>query len=228
MTALIINGMAAIQTVAPTLSVGEIQLSADNRSTKENKLTDEQRIRRVVLASNFWGELSATRDNERSQGLTDILRSALVKLGSERLRDQLNETPSIREVAVKDYTVAELLRWSEETATSRGSITFTRAEAEAWFDASSTKETRIAMYKEQGRSSAWQTAALAKLRNRFGALAAKNHGIAVSEDALHLLSLIDPVDAEIPLVAEIIGRLTHVSKQLATKEAEEIVNTKEL
>src|SRR6476620_5708702 len=95
-----------IETVVPTLKVGEIQLSADRRSTKEKPLTDAERIRRAVLPATAWGEISSTLNGERNQGLTDILREAMKKLASDRLRDSLEADPTLKTIPLTDYSIA--------------------------------------------------------------------------------------------------------------------------
>lgn len=223
---LINNTHAAIETVAPTLAIGEIQLSADRRSTKESPVAESERIRRVVLPANHWGKVESSINDERSQALTDILRAALVKLGSDRLRDQLAETPMLRSVAISDYTIAELLRWSEETATSRGSITFTREQAENWFASSITKANLAA--KHGGKTDDQWKAICGFVTNRFGALAAKNHGLVKADDAVKLMAMIAPEDASSSIGTEIIGRLQHIEKQLTAKANEATVSMDDL
>lgn len=226
MTAIIINNSSIpVQTVVPSISIGEIQLSADKRSTKKDeKLSDAERIRRIVLPANYWGELAATTNGERSQALTDVLREALKRLGSERLKDALAENPMTTSVNLSDYSVSALLTWSSETSSSRGSITFTREQAESWYDASETK--RQLANKHQANPKL--AAILSMVRNRFGALAAKNHGLKDEADATKLLALIAPADEETALTTEIAGRLTHIIKSLAAKAAEESVSLSDI
>jgi hypothetical protein len=223
MSAIIINtNQFPIQTVSPTLAIGEVQLSADRRSTTDKKLTDAERVRRVVLPVNHWGELAATVEGTRSQALTDVLRAALVRIGSERLKDALEESPMLPAVNGSDYTVAALLTWSEETATSRGSITFTRQQAEEWF----LQEvfSRIGSNYEESK----RKAICDYLRNRFGALAAKNHGLSEAKDATKMLSLIPEEAAALPISIEIAGRLTHIEKALTAKANEATVSMDDL
>ena len=211
-----------IETVVPTLKLGEIQISADRRSTKEKPLSDSERIRRAVLPANTWGEISAQLNSERSQGLTDILREALKSIASDRLRDTLAENPLATTVELKDYSVAELLKWSADTASSRGSITFTREQATNWF---ATSATAAAMLEKHGATKG--AAVNLMLTNRFGALAAKNHGLREVSEAKKLMSIIDPADLEgtsAALVADIIGRLDAITKQLTAKAAEATVS----
>lgn len=211
-----------IETVVPTLKLGEIQISADRRSTKEKPLTDAERIRRAVLPGTVWGEISATLNSERSQGLTDILREALKSIASDRLRDTLAENPIATTIELKDYSVAALLTWSSETASSRGSITFTRDAAVEWFK---TSATAAAMLEKHGATKG--AAVIQMLTNRFGALAAKNHGLREESEALKLTSIISPADLEgtsAALVADIIGRLDSITKQLRAKAAEATVS----
>lgn len=225
---LINNTHAAIETVAPTLQLGEIQLSADRRSTKEAPVAEAERIRRVVLPSNHWGELTSSINGERNQSLTDILRAALTKLGSDRLRDQLAEQPLARSVAISDYTVAELLKWSEDTATSRGSITFTREQAEQWYKDSATKVANTAKWNAAGKADAAITTMHQFVSNRLGALAAKNHGLAKVEDADKLMAMIAADDITSSIATEILGRLEHIRKQLIAKANEATVSMDDL
>lgn len=211
-----------IETVVPSLKLGEIQISADRRSTKEKPLTDAERIRRAVLPANYWGEVSGNLNSERSQGLTDLLREALKSIASDRLRDTLNENPLATTIELKDYSVAALLTWSTETASSRGSITFTRDAATSWF---TTSATAAAMLEKHGATKG--AAINLMLTNRFGALAAKNHGLREESEALKLTSIISPADLEgtsAALVADIIGRLDAIAKQLRAKAQEATVS----
>lgn len=215
------NTQVTIDTVVPTLNVGQIQISADRRSTKEKPLTDAERIRRVVLPANYWGEMEATLNNEKSQGLTDVLREALKSIAGDRLRDVLATDPMSRTVELKDYSVAALLSWSAESASSRGSITFTRDDATNWFASSATAAAMLQKHGAKG------LAVVQMLTNRFGALAAKNHGLKDAAEAVKLASIIDPADLEgekAALVAEIIQRLEHINKALTAKAAEATVS----
>jgi len=218
------NTSLPIQTVAPSINIGEIMLKADKRSTEDKPIPEDQRIRRVVLPAETWGELAASINGERSQALTDVLRAALVEIGSKRLKDALAESPMLREVPLADYTVAELLKWNEETATSRGSITFTREDAEKWYDTSETRKAREALWKEGGANDATIKARHQFLRNRFGALAAKNHGLKESAEAIKLMAMIADADTKSSIVVEITGRLAHIVKQLEAKEQEATVS----
>lgn len=211
-----------IETVVPQLKLGEIQISADRRSTKEKPLSDSERIRRAVLPQNCWGEISATLNSERSQGLSDILREALKQLASDRLKDALQENPLLRTIKLQDYSVAELLKWSNETAASRGSITFTRDQATSWFTSSQTAASMLTKHGET-KGAAINT----MLQNRFGALAAKNHGLKDESEALKLMSIIHPEDAtgkDAALVTDIMGRLDAITKQLKAKAAEATIS----
>ena len=221
------NNAILIETVVPELKLGEIMLSADNRSTKEKKLSDAERIRRAVLPNSVWGELSATLNGEKSQGLSDILRNALKLIANDRLRDALNENPLAREIPLSSFTVPELLRWSEETATSRGSITFTRDDATSWF---ATSATRAAIVQKHS-SNPKLAGILAMLEARFGALAAKNHGLKSEEEANKLLAMIadsDTTGERAALVGEITGRLTHIAKQMAERAKADSVSLDDL
>lgn len=227
--ALIINdNKLPVQTVAPTLSIGEVMIQADRRSTDKEKLTDAERIRRVVLPAGHWGTLTGSKDGVASQSLTDVLREALREIGNKRLKDALNEAPMLREVALADYTVAELLKWSEDTATSRGSLTFTRDEAIAWYDASETRKAQIAKYVAAGNDEKMVAAKLALTKQRFATLAAKNHGMKLSLDAATLMALIVPADIESGTGLELVGRLQHVIKILQADEAENKISMSDL
>lgn len=216
------NNLVTIDTVVPTLSLGQIQLSADRRSTKEKPLTDAERIRRAVLPAGHWNEFSATLNDQRNQSLTDILRNRLVELASDRLRDSLAADPGLRTLPLADFTIPALLSWSMETASSRGSITFTRDQAQDWFDRSATA---VALAAKHGPTRS--PAILSYLRNRFGALAAKNHGLKDEAEALKLTTIIAEADTtgeDAALVTEILTRLAHVAKSLAAKANEATVS----
>jgi hypothetical protein len=222
MNAIITNLSAAIQTVAPSINLGEVMLSADRRSTKETPLTDAQRIRRVVLPANHWGNISASMEGTSSQALTDVLREKLREIGSLRLKDTLEETPMLTSVPLEQYTVPALLAWSEETATSRGSLTFTRQQAEEWF---TNKLWPAISGKYQPEK---QAAYCGFLKNRYGALAAKNHGLAEVADATKLIALIPEALAADTISVEIVGRLTHIEKALTAKAKEATVSMSDL
>lgn len=200
---------ATIDTTSAELSIGQISLSADKRGTKEKPLTDAERIRRVVLPAGHWGELSATADGTPSQGLTDILRNALRDIGSARLKDTLAENPLARTVALSDYSVGALLAWNSDTASSRGSITFTREQVEEWFTSSAI---HAAM---QVRGAQW----VDFVGKRLAALAAKNHGLKKPEDADKLVVLLAE-DASSSIGSELIQRLSHISKSLQQRTAD--------
>jgi len=211
-----------IETVVPQIKLGEIQISADRRSTKEKPLSDSERIRRAVLPANVWGEIAGTLEGNRNQGLTDILREKLKELASERLRDTLAENPLATTIELKDYSVSEILKWSNETAASRGSITFTRDQATNWY---STSATAAAMLLKHGATKG--AAINLMLTNRYGALAAKNHGLREESEATKLMSILEPADLEgasAALVADIIGRLDAIIKQLKAKAAEATIS----
>lgn len=219
---LISNTAVTIDTVVPAISVGQIMVSADRKSTKELQLTDAQRIRRAVLPANHWGELGASLNGEASQSLLDVLREAMKKIANDRLRDVLNAEPDAKTVELKEFTVSALLAWSAETAVSRGSITFTRDDAQNWFNASATA---AALAAKHGPVKAGPI--LQYLSNRFGALAAKNHGLKDSSESRKLISIIDDADIngkDASLVAELMGRLEHITKQLDAKAAEATVS----
>lgn len=224
---IISNNLVTIDTTVPALSIGQIQLSADRRSTKETPLTDAQRIRRAVLPAGHWGELATTLNGERSQSLTDILRTALTGIASDRLRDTLAADPMAKTIELSQFTVPALLAWNAETASGRGSITFTREQVEAWIADSATMA--ALRLKHAGKSNLPALCAL--VTTRFATLAAKNHGLKDEADALKLLQLISPEDANgsrAALTTEIIGRLEHIAKQLAAKAAEATVSMDDL
>ena len=223
------NNLVTIDTVVPALSIGHIQLSADRRSTGTTKLTDAQRIRRVVLPNNHWGDFTASLNGAMSQGLTDILRGALVTIGSDRLRDTLTSTPDAKTVELTDFTVSALLTWNNETASGRGSITFTREQVEAWIATSHT----MAAFKLKHADKPQLPQLVALLTTRFATLAAKNHGLKEPSDVAKLMALIDSQDLEgdnanAALATEIITRLDHISKTLTAKQAEATVSMDDL
>ncbi len=225
------NISITIDTTVPTLSIGQVQLSADRRSTKEKPLTDAERIRRAVLPANHWGELTASLNGDKSQSLTDVLRIALVAIASDRLRDTLAAEPMQRTIALADYTVPALLAWNAETASGRGSITFTREQIETWFDASVTRASLINKWADTGKTDAAIATLAAFVRNRFAATAAKNHGLKDAADADKLTALLDARDLdgkEAALMTELVGRLQHISKALTAKAAEATISMDDL
>lgn len=200
-----------IDTVTPTLQLGQIQISADRKTIDKSKpLSDAERIRRIVLPSNYWGNLSASMNGSSSQSLTDILTSGLKTIANAKLRDFLMENPLARTVPLIDFSISHLLAWSAESASSRGALTFDRDQIEAWFP---TSKLFILMAT---KGTAWTSFML----NRLGTLAAKNHGLKKSEDADKLITLLeaDATDSNAsPLVSELIQRLAHISKALAAR-----------
>lgn len=230
MALIINNNQFPIQTVAPTLALGEIMVSADRRTAKdaETKLTDAERIRRVVLPAGHWQEISATLAGEKSQGLTDVLREALRSIANDRLKDALAETPMLPAVEAAHYTVAALLAWSEETASSRGSITFTRDQAEEWFKQSRTQQNLVAKWMEAGKTADQMRVLSDFALKRFCALAAKNHGIKDAADADKLLALVAPEDAGTGIGSDIVGRIAHISKALTAKAEETNISMDDL
>lgn len=220
----IINNTAAtIDTVVPQLTIGQIMLSADRRSTKEKPLTDAERIRRAVIPAGHWNHDDASIAGSKSQALTDLLREALRTVANNRLRDILAETnDGARTINLSDFTVPALLAWNAESASSRGSITFTREQATDWFNDSATAK---ALAAKHGPVKAGPI--LAFLSNRYGALAARNHGLKDAADADKLAAIIDPADTTGPqaaLVTEILSRLEHISKALAARAAVDSVS----
>lgn len=225
------NNLVTIDTTVPTLSIGQIQLSADRRSTIANKLTDAERIRRAVLPAGHWGELASSINGQANQSLTDILRTALTAIASDRLRDTLAAEPMQRTIQLADYSIPALLAWNAETASGRGSITFTRDQVESWFDASATLRSLMTKWQATGKTLPQLAAMQQFVRNRFAALAAKNHGLKDEADALKLLTLLSPDDANgeaASLVTELTGRIEHIAKTLRAKAAEATISMDDL
>jgi hypothetical protein len=208
------NTEFTIDTVTPSLSIGQIQVSADKRG---KELTDSERIRRVVLPATHWGTLTATIDGSPSVGLTDVLVTGLKTIANARLRDFLQENPLARTVAAADYTVAALLAWSNDTASTRGSITFEREQVESWFPTSKLFTTMNAKGKQFADF----------VGGRLATLAAKNHGIKKAEDADKLITLLAD-DAATPLASELIQRLSHISKTLQAKTVQTAISMDDL
>lgn len=203
------NNELQIHTVPPmNLKIGEISVSADRRAQKGQELSDAERIRRIILPANLWGSLSATMNLQPSQALTDILLKGLREIAADRLRDTLTETPMRRTVPLTDYTVSALLAWSNDTAASRGSITFSREQVEQWFPTSALF-TNLAPKGKQITDYVGQ---------RLATLAAKNHGIKESKDANKLITLLAD-DADNPLACDLITRLGNIAKNLDAKNA---------
>jgi hypothetical protein len=229
MTAITLNTtQLPIQTVAPSISIGEVMVSADKRSTKEKPLTDAERIRRVVLPAGHWQELTATINGERSQGLCDVLRDALRRIANDRLSDSLAEEPMRRTVELADYSVASLLAWSADTASSRGSIPFTREQVEAWFKSSATRTALLARWEAAGKDAAQRKQLEAFAEKRFCTLAAKNHGLKDETDAAKLLALMDEADAATGVGADVVGRIAHIQKAMAAKTADATISMDDL
>lgn len=201
--------LATIDTTTTELKLGEILISADRRASKGEKLDDSQRIRRVILPANHWGEIAGTLSGTPMQGLTDVLREALKGIASARLRDTLAESPMQRTVELSHYSVAALLSWNQETASSRGSITFTREQVEEWYPTSKICEAMTSKGEQ------WKEF----VGKRLATLAAKNHGLKKSEEADKLLVLLEN-DADSAIGAELIQRLTHISKSLTARTAD--------
>lgn len=225
------NLLVSIDTVVPTLSIGQIQLYADRRSTNSVKLSDAERIRRAVLPASHWGELTGSLNGEKSQSLTDVLRGALVSIASDRLRDILTTDPMTRTVVLSDFTVSALLTWNSETAAGRGSITFTKDEVEDWFATSATRAALLTKWETAGKTALQVAALLTLVTQRFAALAARNHGLKEAADALKLTTLIETADLDgkdAALVTEIMGRLDHIVKSLAAKAATNSVSMDDL
>lgn len=206
-----------IDTVQPNLTIGQIQLSADRRSTKEKPLTDADRIRRAVLPANTWGELSASSNEQRNQGLTDILLTGLKQLASERLKDFLNEEPMARTIPLNYFTITNLLTWSADTAASRGSLTFDRDAVLNWYP---TSAIFITMKAKGNQVTEF-------ILQRLTALAAKNHGLKTPQEATKLITLLSD-DAESTLGGELIQRLAHIEKALTNRKDETKISLDDL
>lgn len=213
-----------VSSVVPSFNLGEIMISADRRSTKEQKLSDAERIRRVVLPANHWGSIEATINLQKSLDLTSILRDALKRIASDRLADKLAEDNYLTTtIDADDYTVAALLTWSADSASSRGSITFTRDEVTAWFTTSATRS----YLAERNAANPKVASILALFEKRFGALAAKNHGMAQLNEAKALLASIRDADKtgdKAALVTDIAARIGHIIKTMEAKAAEETIS----
>lgn len=238
---LINTTQVSIDTVVPAIQIGEVMISADRRSTKDKPLTDSERIRRIVLPSTCWSNFAAMLDDKRSQELTDILRTKLQELAGTRLRDTLEADPLARVVELAHYSIPALLSWSAETASSRGSISFTRDEVTAWFTVSETRKALAVKHASNPKLAA----ILALVEKRFGTLAAKNHGLTDEAEALKLTTMIAMDDitgtmtvtgpdgtetvsplptANVALVTGIVSRLEHIAKSLAAKANEATVS----
>lgn len=225
------NTSVTIDTVVPALSLGQVQLSADRRSTKEKPLSDAERIRRVVLPAGHWTEFSGSLAGERSQALTDLLRSALVGIGSERLRDSLAADPMLRVLPLNDFTVGALLAWNAESSAGRGSITFSREQVEAWLGATDGSCVTMSSFKQRHAGKANLQQLVAFVVSKFAVLAAKNHGLKEVADVEKLIALIDVADFDGKhgsLVAEVLGRLEHVKKLIAGRAESAVVSMDDL
>lgn len=221
------SNQLTIDTVVPAINLGEIMVSADRRSTKEKPLTDAERIRRIVIPAGHWQEITVSLNGAKSQALLDLTRSALTSIASARLRDTLAETADgARTVDLKDYSVDALLTWNAESASSRGSITFTREQVLEWFDGSATADAVLAKH-----GAVKGAAIIAFLTKRFGALAAKNHGLKDESEALKLAALIAEPDSTGPraaLTAELLQRLDHIAKTLRQRADESTISMDDL
>lgn len=200
------NTHVTIDTVTPSLQLGQIMLSADRRDTKETKLTDAERIRRAVLPATVWGEVAATHNGDTAPALGELLRATLKTIACARLRDYLSEQPLARTVDLALFTVPALLTWHGEEAGSRGSITFTREQVEAWYPTSD-------LYR---RASAKGAAVQKLVGDRLAALAARKHGLTKPEEATKLSAMLAE-DAAAPLVTELLLRLDHIFKTLSER-----------
>lgn len=218
----IINGThASIDTVSAALTIGQIPVKADRRTTKEKPLTDAERIRRVVLPAGHWQGIAGTMAGEHSQALTDLLTAGLRGIADARLRDFLEEQPGARQVALADYTVGALLAWNAETAASRGSITFTRDQVVEWFPGSKVAAAMIAK-SLQHRDLVLQ---------RLAALSAKNHGLKKPEECDKLTALLaDDASAENcqPLVVELLARLDGIRTSMTARKDDKTLSLDDL
>jgi len=212
-----------VDTVATPAKLGEIIVSADKRSTTENPLSDAQRIRRVVLPSGHWGNLTAgVADLEgtykKVQGLTDILVSGLRSIANSYLKETLSENDGMRTVSLADFTVASLLAWSTETAASRGALTISKEDIEKWFPTSKL----FAVMQARDAAEKKGTAYTDFMGKRLSALAAKNHGIKDDVGCAKLVVLLE-ADIATPgdsIATELVGRLAHIGKTFAAKTKE--------
>jgi hypothetical protein len=214
------NTEVTIDTVTPTLSVGEIQVSADRRG---KDLKDSDRIRRAVLPAGVWGNITGHQNGAVNQGLTDVLVAGLKAIANARLRDYLQEQPLARTVALADYSVTALLTWNAETASSRGSLTFDRDDVTAWYAVSALRTMMLAK----------GTAYDAFMSQRLAALAAKNHGLKSPDDASKLITLLaDDASSEVPehaaMTSELIQRLAHIEKALNIRKLETTISMSDL
>lgn len=207
-----------IDTTANTsVKLGEIIISADRRASKDKKLTDAERIRRITLPANHWGDISVTQSGAKSQGLMDVLTKGLKEIASDRLRDLLTEHPMSRTVLASDYSIASLLAWSADTAATRGSLTFTVEEITEWYPNSKLQ----AAMSKRGKEF------VEFVGKRLTTLAAKNHGLKTPEEADKLIVLLSDdgsADEPAPIVGELMSRLTHISKSLTAKKAETTIS----
>jgi hypothetical protein len=214
------NNHVTIDTTSSELTIGQILVSADRRSPKKGpKLPDAQRIRRVILPANHWQELGATLAGSSSQPLTDLLRSALKEVANARLKDTLSSDPMTRTVPLSDYTVGALLAWNNDSAASRGSITYTREEVEQWYP---TSKARAAMVAERGEQ--WAAA----LGEWFAKTSSKTHGVKDADTADKLIArLADDAtieDDNAALVADLIARLASIAIAMRAKKADPVAS----
>ena len=206
-----------IDTVASPLTIGEVMVSADRRTSKEKPLSESERIRRVVIPAGHWGTLTGAANGTPAQGLTDILTNGLKAIAGARLRDFLQESPLARTVALSDYTVTALLAWSEETASSRGALTFDRDDVEAWYP---TSRVFAAMSAKSAQHVEF-------LKGRLCALAARNHGIKNPDDAAKLMVLLS-ADADSSVGSELIQRLAHIERNLNARKLDATISIDDL
>jgi hypothetical protein len=129
-----------IDTTSIEPTIGQLVISANRRGNKAKgiEIPKEERIRRVMLPAGHWPELRSTIDNIFSQPLTDILRERMRKLAGERLEELLTAEPLARSVPASLFSLSELLAWSTETSTNRGSIGYSAEDVESWLEEEST------------------------------------------------------------------------------------------
>lgn len=207
--------LATIETVSREANIATVTVSADRRSTKQNPVPEDQRIRRVLLPASIWGNYKALIGDDFSQALTDCLRKGINDLADARLKEYLQENPMHRTVRTSDYSIPALLAWSESTAASRGSLTFTKEEVIEWFPTS-----KIAARLKKASQAHYD-----KGLKRLSALAAKNHGLEMPADALGLIALLeqDASAEDAPaLVSEMVSRLGNIAKTLAERKKDDV------
>lgn len=183
---------ATIDTTATdpkALQLGQLVVSADRRSTSKQKLTDAERIRRVVLPAGAFGSYTASIEGnpDAANPLTGILTRALVDIASERLRAVLATDPGAKTVPLADFTASALLAWNAENAAT-SSAGYTRKDIEEWFPTSSLHAVMAARDKEAGNAA--NEGFVAFVSNRLGCSPQKNHGFKTEQDCDKMLTLL--------------------------------------